>query len=35
MMIDGMVMIEDGRMGVVTMIEDGMVLYDVGWYGHD
>jgi hypothetical protein len=26
MMIDGMVVIEDGRMGVVAMIEDGTVL---------
>ncbi len=25
MMMDGMVMIEDGRMGVVAMIEDGTV----------
>jgi hypothetical protein len=30
-----MVMIEDGRVGGVAVVEDGMVLYDDGLYGHD
>jgi hypothetical protein len=35
MMLDGMVMIEDGRVSGVAMVEDGMLLYDDGWYSHE
>jgi hypothetical protein len=34
MMLDGMVMIEDDRVGGVANIEDGMVLFDDGLHGH-
>ncbi len=29
-MMDGMVMLEDDRVGGVAVVEDGMVLYDDG-----
>ncbi len=34
MMLHGMVMIENGRVGGVAMVENGMVLYDDGLHGH-